>query len=407
MSRPGFPINRSETITVHNHYRTASGTTFDGTDPSFSRAQFEDKVGSNTPGWPNNKQTNSYLRSKFTWEQNPLSVDGTVANGDTWFGDWGNTFSGGYYPWSDDLWGRDDQVEDLKNYLISSLIGKIQKTHVQLGEVAHTRQQTSDLIGNAASRLGNAIIQIKGGNPAGAVRSIFGSSGRGGGGGGIRRTAGGVQDQWLALRYGWLPLISDCYNSVSIVHKAWNDNGDLMRVSAYGTRDPDRKVKVARFVAHGPELEWRCTSRALSGRAAIVYGTANAQLASLESLGIINPLSLAWELLPYSFVFDWFLPIGNFLQSLDYSAGLSFKHGWMSMKQTQSVTLRIKQSHVVSGDITGTWSGGSGGGSAMVFERNVLGSFPTPPLPKPDLGFSPIHMANGLALLASAIERRL
>lgn len=39
-------------------------------------------------------------------------------------------------------------------------------------------------------------------------------------------------------------------------------------------------------------------------------------VASASSLGLSNPALLAWELVPYSFVIDWFLPIGSYLENL-------------------------------------------------------------------------------------------
>jgi hypothetical protein len=39
--------------------------------------------------------------------------------------------------------------------------------------------------------------------------------------------------------------------------------------------------------------------------------------------GLKDPLSVAWELLPYSFVADWFIPIGDFLQARGLSQALT------------------------------------------------------------------------------------
>jgi hypothetical protein len=36
-----------------------------------------------------------------------------------------------------------------------------------------------------------------------------------------------------------------------------------------------------------------------------------------RQLGLLDPLSVAWELLPWSFVIDWFIPIGAYLDVLN------------------------------------------------------------------------------------------
>lgn len=41
-----------------------------------------------------------------------------------------------------------------------------------------------------------------------------------------------------------------------------------------------------------------------------------------QQLGLTNPVSLAWELMPYSFVVNWFVDIGSFLSQFDAFSGL-------------------------------------------------------------------------------------
>jgi hypothetical protein len=38
----------------------------------------------------------------------------------------------------------------------------------------------------------------------------------------------------------------------------------------------------------------------------------------LNSFGFLTPELVAWELLPFSFVADWFIPIGTYLEALDF-----------------------------------------------------------------------------------------
>jgi hypothetical protein len=35
-----------------------------------------------------------------------------------------------------------------------------------------------------------------------------------------------------------------------------------------------------------------------------------------RSLGLTDPFQVLWEITPFSFVFDWFLPVGAFLENL-------------------------------------------------------------------------------------------
>jgi hypothetical protein len=39
-------------------------------------------------------------------------------------------------------------------------------------------------------------------------------------------------------------------------------------------------------------------------------------LSTSRALGLLDPLTVVWEIIPYSFVVDWFLPIGSYLENL-------------------------------------------------------------------------------------------
>lgn len=57
------------------------------------------------------------------------------------------------------------------------------------------------------------------------------------------------------------------------------------------------------------------------------YVLDRAALKSLTAIGLMDPASTAWELVPWSFVVDWTLPIGDWLSSLSATLGLSFRAG--------------------------------------------------------------------------------
>jgi hypothetical protein len=46
-----------------------------------------------------------------------------------------------------------------------------------------------------------------------------------------------------------------------------------------------------------------------------------------------NVWQLAWELIPLSFVVDWFLPVGKYLDSLNATKGITFLDGYEGYKR--------------------------------------------------------------------------
>ncbi len=57
-------------------------------------------------------------------------------------------------------------------------------------------------------------------------------------------------------------------------------------------------------------------------------------LATQRSLGLTDPYSVAWDLLPFSFIADWFIPIGTYLDNYNIIPNISAeflqidKHVW-------------------------------------------------------------------------------
>jgi hypothetical protein len=75
------------------------------------------------------------------------------------------------------------------------------------------------------------------------------------------------------------------------------------------------------------EGTWKTSQRA------ILYFDLDVEARRIE---IGNPLEIAWELVPFSFVVDWFIPIGDWLGSLDALKGV--KQVWGTVTQRQSYT---------------------------------------------------------------------
>jgi len=241
------------------------------------------------------------------------------------------------------------------------------------------------------------------------VRSL-GGTGRAGapqGSGSLTQTLGGVPEQWLAAKYGWQPLLQDVYNSLDSVRQAYSDSGQVHRVEAsFTSTAPNKSIKRSAGGDWGPEIEYNCTGRRVSGRAFIEYAITGGFAHSLSQFGILNPAALAWELLPYSFVVDWALPIGPYLSSLDYAVGLSFVKGSRTFHHRQTWNSRLTRTKgTMPGGYSADWSGGTGSGSGFLMRREVYPNFPFPPLPQIKDPFSPVHMANGISLLVGAFGR--
>lgn len=118
---------------------------------------------------------------------------------------------------------------------------------------------------------------------------------------------GDISGAWLAMSYGWLPTLHDSY-------QAWKAYEAL-------TAPPRKATIVVSKSGVSPSYDgslspalYSCESRRVT-RVRLAY-TLKEELSVPRSLGLYDPASVAWELMPWSFAIDWFIPIGAYLGAL-------------------------------------------------------------------------------------------
>jgi len=107
---------------------------------------------------------------------------------------------------------------------------------------------------------------------------------------------------WLELQYGWLPLVKDAYAGAQFL-------GYSLNAPLQFTVNVSRKVK--RDVNPLGNTRYQEATYVVRKRIKAILKERNVVALS----GLTDPATLAWELLPYSFVIDWFLPIGQYLSA--------------------------------------------------------------------------------------------
>lgn len=136
------------------------------------------------------------------------------------------------------------------------------------------------------------------------------------------RTENEVSARWLEAQYGWLPLMSDMYGAYEDARKGFFREP---RISSKGkATDESRKDYPLSSYLYTGANAFHCIQSCFV-RLDYVLDSPRLQMAANK--GLTNPLEVAWELLPYSFVADWFLPIGEFIGCLDADFGVVFRGG--------------------------------------------------------------------------------
>jgi len=218
-------------------------------------------------------------------------------------------------------------------------------------------------------------------------------------------------NNWLALQYGWKPLLADAHGAAEHLAKNSASRPLFLRVrKTVKVSLPEVRTSSTLVDGGGTyigPLDWTFSDRTTASMCKLEFVVTNDFIRQGRELGLTDPLTLAWELLPWSFVYDWFLPVGDFLQRLSYDSGLTYVGGCSSTKSFQKVSARLR---------SGTYSYAGGGlstvsGDALICENHRFTRliYPSPPravLPGFKDPFSATHVANALALLRGTIRVR-
>jgi len=112
-----------------------------------------------------------------------------------------------------------------------------------------------------------------------------------------------------------------------------------------------------------------------------------------------NPIEWAWELIPFSFVVDWAIPIGEWLGSLDAMVGVDTSGGTVVTKSTIRATYRkADATHILS----------EGHFTSDTYQRQVFDTVPISTFPKwnPSMSWRRVMNATSLLWLLSGRLKR-
>lgn len=203
------------------------------------------------------------------------------------------------------------------------------------------------------------------------------------------KSTGSLANAILEVQYGWRPLLGDAHEFgtalAAIIHK--------IPVSTYRVR---RMVGVSDSELESGGINFNVRSTKTVWLKVIVSEPPG----SRQILHMNDPLAAAWELTPWSFIADWFIPIGSYLSALNAQRELQIK----SICRSE---LLKQQGLVANGGTNYKLENTSGYFYKYVrFERSLptlatLMDVPLPALKPISKALSPEHCLNAFALLHS------
>lgn len=275
---------------------------------------------------------------------------------------------------------------------LSKLKDEVYSKTSQLAATWAERKQSVDMIADRANQMRRAWRALRTGNFRRFKREL-GLAPKRGENRWTRPTD--AAKIWLEYWFGWSPLISDIYNAVDILQSQGP------KVKAFGRATVRCPYQQLGRSSPTSQWDWQFDMPDWRFRTLVQaeVQVTNKNLFRADQLGLINPASVAWELIPFSFLVDWFIPVSDFLEEFTAYAGLSLTNTFTTRSRFGTGSQWVHR--WVAPNIGPSQRTDS---NAIYVERSL--GLPTKswPNPKAFKGFSVTRGATAISLLVTVLK---
>jgi len=287
----------------------------------------------------------------------------------------------------------DPGYDNAHNESITKALNNLTQSYAGIGADLAQARKTCDEFSHLVLRIGGFINAMKHGNFGLAAENLLGGKVRD-----LKSAQKTLSGNWLEFIYGWKPLAKDLHEAQELAHKALLKPVPVM---ARGTGRSQHVSQVPDY--YGFHLDLTNES---SHRTYLEGNVVNPTLYLLSQAGLINPLSIAWEVVPFSFVLDWFIPVGATLQAITAGVGLDCNGGFTStqINRSNSIGRNLPTLPPAGQDYYHWVTAGSYREIAYEFRRQCHTSFPSPKLYADVTPYSTTRAVNALALVRQLMK---
>lgn len=281
--------------------------------------------------------------------------------------------------------------DNLRGEAINKVLTKLRDNKVNLGVALAEARQTAEFVANNMNRMRKVLEAAFSKNPREWIQ-------------GVRHAGSGrwkkVPNYYLENCYALNPLISDIHGSAEALANAYNRGlRPLITADAFARSEIETKTSIPGTEIR-TELTWRGESSYHVGVTADVPGWV---MRNLNELGLTNPFEVLWEKIPYSFVVDQVIPIGNWIGTWDVSNYLTFRDGFITRRvDAQAVALYEPTQNTAQWEVSTDYPGKAW---SFWLDRKVLIDFPTPVFPSLRNPLKLDNVAKAAALLTQLVGR--
>lgn len=127
-------------------------------------------------------------------------------------------------------------------------------------------------------------------------------------------------DAWLEFHFGWEPLVKDIFHATQVLQSPMT--GKTVEVKAVVPFNERSYLKPY------SESYLRTTEGLAICKLGATLQVTDSNAYAANRLGVTNPAAWAWELIPFSFVVDWFTTIGVFINQWTDLDGVRLINPW-------------------------------------------------------------------------------
>lgn len=219
-----------------------------------------------------------------------------------------------------------DRLPALQARAITDALSRLQDSKADIGVAIGEARETLSHLAETSIRLFRLIKAMRRGNFSEAA-DILGLKLS-------KRKRFNLAKNWLEYSFAWRPLVKDVF--------------DVYNLAQHGLDKPLRLVGVRDVRELIPvKLNRRVYDQVTGGyiysalkpvevdfqlgvKVTLHARVSNPELNRLKQFGLGDPASILWELVPWSFLIDWAVPVGTFLSACTANQGLSFVDGCRS-----------------------------------------------------------------------------
>jgi len=207
------------------------------------------------------------------------------------------------------------EIEDLGHIALNRHFQKIKNQKIDLATELSQAMQTVNMIGEIAKKVAISLIKMKNLDLVGAFLNMFPSS---------RKE---LANNYLVYQYGIKPLLGD------IVGAAEHLAEYILKARPVKSNGHATKTFVDQtpYYYDGTGVRQKTVTVKIRVKYGSTFHIGNEMQRQAAQLGFTNPANTVWELVPFSFVADWFLPIGDWLNNMSAYDGLDLKESYRTV----------------------------------------------------------------------------